>query len=98
MRKAAAQIRSGAKLASAIPPIARQEPRLGQKPLETDLLLPLRKTSNEEARAQARKPQVNNQWLTPFGSSNVSGFPIISFKTEPEQFAFPTMRKIHLFS
>ena len=51
MRKAAAQLRSDAALASATPPIAWQEPRLGQKPLETDLPLPLHKNAKEEARA-----------------------------------------------
>ena len=83
---------SDAALASATPPIAWQELRLGQKLLERDLSLPLHKSSNEEARAQARKPQVNNQWLTPFDSSNASGSLDLSFQPDghalPEHFAF----------
>ena len=55
--------------------------------------MPLHKSSNEEARAQARKPQVNNQWLTPFGSSNASGSPALSFKPDPEHFAFSENEK-----
>ena len=91
MRKAAAQLRSDAALASATPPIAWQKPRCGEQPLERDLPLPLHKSAKEEARAQARKPQLNNQWLTPFGSSNAPGSPALSFQPDgqalPEHFA-----------
>ena len=64
MRKAAGQLRSDARLASATPPISWQELLYGQKPFQTYLLL--QNTSADEARAKARKPPANNQWLTLF--------------------------------
>ena len=71
------QLCSDARLASATPPISWRDPLHGQKPLETDL--PLQNTSADEARATAREPPANNQWLTPFESSNASGSLRLSF-------------------
>ena len=42
----------------------------------------MQRNPKEDARAQARKPQFNNQWLTPFGSSNGSGSPALSFQAD----------------
>ena len=84
MRNAAAKIRSDTALASATPPFPWQETQHGEKPLESDLLLPLHR---KDARAQARKPQFNNQWLTPFGSSNGSGSFALSFLADGQVFS-----------
>ena len=82
MRKATEKLRSDAALASDTPPISQHEAQHGEKPLERDLPLPLHKDPKEDARAQARKPQLNDQWLTPFGSSNGTGSPALSFQAD----------------